>query len=185
MLAKIGELLIKDDFISQDQLDHCLEYKKMNPKDRLGSILKHHGFINDYELATCLSKQIGWKFFKSDYIADYRAIQQVGLDYFCEHQIFPLKNGGIPSFVVSIIYKVENKDLGFTELTFGNGVKVVIKKTDFKNDEILLRAYGLGGTSLYPDNIFPSAFYASNIINESGIGNFDNTELEKKLKSAI
>jgi type IV pilus assembly protein PilB len=119
MLAKIGELLIKGDLITQDQLDHCLEYKRMNPRDRLGSILKHHGFINDHELAVCLSKQIGWRFFKGDYIADYRAIEQVGLDYFCLHQIFPLKNGGTPSFVVSYIDNVEVTD--FLKNNFGNG----------------------------------------------------------------
>ncbi|HNW88759.1 MAG TPA: insulinase family protein [Bacteroidales bacterium] len=81
-----------------------------------------------------------------------------------------------------VVAKKENKDLGFTELTFGNGVKAIIKKTDFKNDEILVSAYSLGGLSLYPDQDYISAFFASSIINESGIGNFDNTELEKKLK---
>ena len=38
---------------------------------------------------------------------------------------------------------------GFTELTLSNGVKVYIKKTDFKNDEILLNASSKGGESLY------------------------------------
>ena len=56
MLAQIGELLIRDNLISQVELDHCLEYKKMNPKDRLGSILQRQGFINDHELAICLGK---------------------------------------------------------------------------------------------------------------------------------
>ena len=81
-----------------------------------------------------------------------------------------------------VVSKNENKELGFTELTFGNGVKAVIKKTDFKNNEILIRAYSPGGLSLYPDQDYVSAFFASSIINESGVGNFDNTELEKKLK---
>lgn len=81
-----------------------------------------------------------------------------------------------------VVSKKENKELGFTELTFGNGVKAIIKKTDFKNDEILINAYSLGGLSLYSDQDYVSAFFASSIINESGIGNFDNTELEKKLK---
>lgn len=78
--------------------------------------------------------------------------------------------------------KTENKDLGITELTFGNGVKAIVKKTDFKNNEILFRGYSLGGLSLYPDKDYLTAMYAASIINESGIGNFDNTELEKKLK---
>ena len=133
MLAQIGELLMEDNLITKDQLDHCLEYKKMNPRDRLGSILKHHGFINDHELAACLSKQIGWKFFKSDYVPDYRAIRQVGLDYFCAHQIFPLKNGGTPSFVVSFIDNVEITD--FLKSNFGNeGVNFYIgTESDVRN----------------------------------------------------
>lgn len=133
MLAQIGELLIEDRLITQDQLDHCLEYKKMNPQARLGSILKHHGFINDDALAVCLSKQIGWKFFKSDYIADYRAIQRVGLDYFCEHQIFPLKNGGTPSFVVSFIDNVQSTD--FLKSHFGqDGINFYIgTESDVRN----------------------------------------------------
>ncbi|MEI6854156.1 MAG: insulinase family protein, partial [Bacteroidota bacterium] len=81
-----------------------------------------------------------------------------------------------------VVKKTVNTELGYTELTFGNGVQAIIKKTDFKNDEIQISAYSLGGTSLYPDKDFVSAFFASTIINESGVGNFDNTELEKKLK---
>ena len=56
--------------------------------------------------------------------------------------------------------KTVNKDLGYTELTFGNGVQAIIKKTDFKNDEILVSAYSLGGTSLVADKDFVSAFFA-------------------------
>lgn len=78
--------------------------------------------------------------------------------------------------------KTENKELGYTELTLKNGVKIVIKKTDFKNDEILFSGYSLGGTSLYSDQDFFSAYFASSIMDQSGVGNFDNTELEKKLK---
>jgi zinc protease len=78
--------------------------------------------------------------------------------------------------------KTENKELGYTELTLKNGVKVIVKKTDFKNDEILFSGYSLGGTSLYSDQDFVSAYFASSIMDQSGVGSFDNTELEKKLK---
>jgi len=81
-----------------------------------------------------------------------------------------------------VVSKIENKELEYTELTFGNGVKAVVKNTKFKNDEILLNAYSLGGLSLYNENEYPSAFFASNILSSSGVGNFDQTELEKKLK---
>jgi zinc protease len=76
----------------------------------------------------------------------------------------------------------ENKELGFTELTLSNGVTVALKPTTFKNDEILVSAYSPGGHSLVPDKDFMSANYASQIIDMSGAGNFDNVELQKKLK---
>ena len=37
-----------------------------------------------------------------------------------------------------------------TVLTLSNGVEVWLKPTDFKNDQVLLSAYALGGTSLAP-----------------------------------
>lgn len=76
----------------------------------------------------------------------------------------------------------ENKELGFTEMTLANGVKVVLKPTEFKNDEILMTAYSPGGHSLVPDEDFMSVNYAGQVIGMSGIGNFDKVELEKKLK---
>ncbi|MCX6268296.1 MAG: insulinase family protein [Bacteroidetes bacterium] len=81
-----------------------------------------------------------------------------------------------------IIDSKDNKEVGFTELTLSNGVTVVLKPTNFKNDEILISAYSPGGNSLVPDNEFMSANYATQIIDQSGAGNFDNIELEKKLK---
>ena len=59
---------------------------------------------------------------------------------------------------------------------------MVLKPTNFKNDEILISSYSPGGKSLVPDNDFMSVNYAASIIDMSGMGNFDNIELEKKLK---
>jgi zinc protease len=80
-----------------------------------------------------------------------------------------------------VISRAENKDFGFTELTFGNGVHMIIKPTDFKNDEILLSAYSPGGSSLYPDSDIMSVTLATNIISQSGLGDFDLISLQKKL----
>jgi type II secretory ATPase GspE/PulE/Tfp pilus assembly ATPase PilB-like protein len=120
MLTKIGKILVDEQLINQEQLDHCLEYKKMNPKVHLGSILRHHGFINDHQLAECLSKQINWKCFKGEYVPDFTAIEKVGLNYFCDNQIFPLKNGAIPSFIVAFVDNVQVTD--HLKSIFGNGV---------------------------------------------------------------
>jgi zinc protease len=92
----------------------------------------------------------------------------------------PLVQGTLQAGKISA--RKENKELGTTELTLSNGVTVVLKPTTFKNDEILLAGYSPGGNSLVPDNEFMSANYASQIIDLSGLGNFDNIELQKKLK---
>ncbi|HEX5112229.1 MAG TPA: insulinase family protein, partial [Saprospiraceae bacterium] len=64
---------------------------------------------------------------------------------------------------------------------FANGVTVTAKPTEFKNDEILMTAYSPGGSSLYNDDMFPSARSASNVIGTSGVGNYNAAALEKKL----
>ena len=73
------------------------------------------------------------------------------------------------------------KELDITELTLSNGAKVVLKSTDFKNDEILMSAYSLGGHSIYADDDYYSASYASQIIAQSGVKSFSPTDLQKLL----
>ena len=77
--------------------------------------------------------------------------------------------------------RTEDKKFGFTLLTFGNGVRMVLKPTDFKNDEILLSAFSPGGNSLYPDIDIMSATLAASIVTQSGLGDYDYTGLQKKL----
>jgi zinc protease len=81
-----------------------------------------------------------------------------------------------------VISSREDSQLGYTELKLDNGITVVLKPTHFKNDEVLLSGYSLGGNSQIPDGIFASVNYASKIIEMSGAGDFDKVELEKKLK---
>ncbi|MCX6253334.1 MAG: insulinase family protein [Bacteroidia bacterium] len=80
-----------------------------------------------------------------------------------------------------VVKRTDDNAFGFTELTFGNGVRMILKSTDFKNDEIVLSAYSPGGTSLYPDGDVMSATLAPTIITQSGLGDYDFTGLQKKL----
>jgi len=77
----------------------------------------------------------------------------------------------------------ENKiaEIEVTELTLSNGVKVVLKPTDFKNDEINFSAFSPGGTSLYSDPDFESASYSSSIVTRGGVGEFNSIQLPKLL----
>lgn len=80
------------------------------------------------------------------------------------------------------IEELESYDeVGVKEFKLANGVKLVFKPTDFKNDEILMSASSEGGTSLYEDDEYMTASNAARIVNESGLGQFNNTDLEKVL----
>lgn len=72
-------------------------------------------------------------------------------------------------------------EIGVTELTLGNGVKVVVKSTDFKNDEILISGYSVGGSNLYADKDADNAKLASTIASISGVGDFNTINLRKLL----
>jgi zinc protease len=76
-------------------------------------------------------------------------------------------------------------EIGVTELTLNNGVKVILKPTDYKNDEILMSAYSFGGTSLYDDKDFLSAGMAASVVSQSGIGDFNSTALQKYLTGKV
>ena len=43
----------------------------------------------------------------------------------------------------------ENNTLGYKELTLSNGARVILKKTNFKDNEVLFQAISKGGKSLY------------------------------------
>lgn len=81
----------------------------------------------------------------------------------------------------TIVAETKIAELGITELTFSNGVKAVLKPTDFKNDEISFTAYSPGGTSLYSDADFQSASNAASLVRSSGLGDFNAIALPKLL----
>jgi zinc protease len=84
-----------------------------------------------------------------------------------------------------IVSRKENSKIGVTELKLSNNATVYLKSTDFKNDQILLRAYSMGGTSLASDADFYSANFAASIVNESGLGEFDANTLQKMMQGKM
>jgi len=72
-------------------------------------------------------------------------------------------------------------ELGVTELKLSNGVKVLLKPTDFKNDEISFYGFSPGGTSLYSDADYQSAANAASVISRGGVGEFNSIQLPKYL----
>ncbi|MCH8619701.1 M16 family metallopeptidase [Undibacterium sp. TS12] len=80
-----------------------------------------------------------------------------------------------------IIAEKENRLLGTIEWTLSNGVKVTVKKTDFKNDQVLLSARRFGGMSLYNEDDKFNAWYSNSIVWGMGLGNFSQQDISNVL----
>lgn len=79
---------------------------------------------------------------------------------------------------------ISQKDLDIisaTEITLENGLKVIFKPTDFKNDQIIFSGFSPGGTSLAKEDILPAAKIADNVITASGIADYSSTQVQKML----
>lgn len=70
---------------------------------------------------------------------------------------------------------------GISYLTLSNGVKVVLKPTDFKQDEITMRAYSPGGSSLLETDKLLSTSLMTQVVADSGVGKLSKIELDKLL----
>lgn len=66
-------------------------------------------------------------------------------------------------------------------LTLSNGVRVIMKQTDFKDDEIRMMAWSEGGMGRYPDSERINLEAFDGVMGMSKIGGFSNTELQKAL----
>lgn len=76
-------------------------------------------------------------------------------------------------------------EAGVTEVIFENGVKVNLKPTDFKNDEIVFRGSRWGGSSLYPDAEADNAAYSSFVASNSGNGTLTTPQLTKFMSGKV
>jgi len=84
------------------------------------------------------------------------------------------------------ITKTVTKDaLGITEWELSNGVRVILKPTNFKEDEILFRATSPGGTSLASDSDYIPASSATQVVTAGGIGKFNVIDFEKMMSGKI
>ena len=85
----------------------------------------------------------------------------------------------------SIKKEVKNDLFGYTELTLSNGVKVILKKTDLKKDQVLLTGEGWGGSALYGLNDYANIQLFDDVVEASGLAGFSHTELIKALAGKI
>ncbi len=80
-----------------------------------------------------------------------------------------------------IVSEKESTKFGYKELTLSNGARVLLKKTNLKEGEVLFNANSKGGKSLYDAKERVNLEMFNDVIGSSGLGNFSTTELMKQL----
>lgn len=84
------------------------------------------------------------------------------------------------------ITKVEKNDvIGATTFVLSNGAKVTYKKTDFKNDEVLLEAVSFGGTNLYSNEEIRKTQFANGGLTEAGFSGLKTNDINKFMSGKI
>ena len=75
----------------------------------------------------------------------------------------------------------KNESLGYTEWTLKNGIKVVVRPSTLKADEVRISANAKGGCSMLTDEEYYQGSFLGMVMGNSGIGKFSTTELNKQL----
>jgi len=94
MSARLGEILVKENLVSQDQLKKALEHQKQNG-GRLGAILVKLGIVTDDEVTAVLSRQYGVPSINLKYYeVDPQVVKLIPQDTAVRYQIVPLSRVG-------------------------------------------------------------------------------------------
>ena len=94
MSGKLGEILLKENLITPDQLKQALEHQKSNG-GRLGNSLVKLGFLNDDEVTAVLSRQYGVPSINLAYFeVDPSVTKLIPMDTATKYQVLPLSRVG-------------------------------------------------------------------------------------------
>lgn len=85
----------------------------------------------------------------------------------------------------SIVKTTENTAIGTKTLWLSNGAKVTYKKTDFKNEEVVIEAVSYGGTNAYNDADFKKTQFANYGLSEAGFSGLKTNDITKFMMGKI
>ncbi|MEI6702716.1 MAG: type II secretion system protein GspE, partial [Deltaproteobacteria bacterium] len=132
---RLGEILVKNNLISREQLGKALEEQKLNGNQvRLGSILIKQNLLTEEELTSFLSKQYGVPAVNlADYEIDTAVIKVVPPEVAQKYQLVPVNRAGATLIVAisdpSNLFAIE--DIKF--MTGYNVEMVVASDRDIKS----------------------------------------------------
>ncbi len=86
-----------------------------------------------------------------------------------------------PSAVGGVAARETVEDLGITRIRLNNGIRINLKPTDYKANEILAKLIFGYGTSSEPETLPGISLLAEATVNESGLGRMETHEIEQAL----
>jgi type IV pilus assembly protein PilB len=142
MSVRLGEILLKESLITQDQLDKALEFQRSNG-GKLGSCLTKMGFITDDDITGVLSRQYGvpsinLKYYEIDPIV----IKLIPQDTALRYQVVPLSRVGS---VLTIAMTDPTNVFAMDDIKFMTGFNVEpVVASESAIAEAITRFYGGG-----------------------------------------
>jgi type IV pilus assembly protein PilB len=145
MSVRLGEILIKESLITQDQLDKALDFQRSNG-GKLGSCLTKMGFITDDDITGVLSRQYGvpsinLKFYE----IDPNVIKLIPQDTALRYQVIPLSRVGS---VLTIAMTDPTNVFAMDDIKFMTGFNVEpVVASESAIGDAIIRFYGGGGSN--------------------------------------
>ncbi len=87
--------------------------------------------------------------------------------------------------MAEVVEESEQKELGILSWRLSNGIRIILKPTELKNDEVLFQGFSPGGHSLAATEDYRSVRASAEIIKLSGVAGFDLNDLNKKLSGKV
>ena len=132
--SRLGEILVKNNLISRDQLNAALQEVKMSGgQSKLGAVLIKAGLINELDLVSFLSRQYGVPTISlNEYEIDPSVIKTIPIDVVQKYHLVPVNRAGSTLIVAvsdpSNLFAIE--DIKF--MTSYNVEMVVTSEADIK-----------------------------------------------------
>ena len=145
MSVRLGEILLKESLITQDQLDKALEFQRSNG-GKLGSCLTKMGFITDDDITGVLSRQYGVPSINLKYYEiDPNVIKLIPQDTALRYQVVPLSRVGA---VLTIAMTDPTNVFAMDDIKFMTGFNVEpVVASESAIAEAISRFYGGGASS--------------------------------------
>ena len=145
MSVRLGEILIKESLITQDQLQKALEFQRANG-GKLGSCLTKMGFITDDDITGVLSRQYGVPSINLKYYEiDQTVIKLIPQDTALRYQVIPLSRVGS---VLTIAMTDPTNVFAMDDIKFMTGFNVEpVVASESAIAEAISRFYGATGNN--------------------------------------